>query len=260
MYRYEMHCHDCLCSKCAHSLPEEMAQAYYEAGYAGVVFTNHFLRGNTAVNRRLPWDEKVRAYYDAYLRAVRWAEGKEFSVFFGLEHHYGGGKEVLTYGIDLDFLLAHPDLDRLPLREYARLVRAGGGFVAQAHPFREAPYIDPDPAPDPSCLDGAEVFNYGNLEDELVFRQEYESRYGPLAETDFYGVGQEIGYQNLHAAQFARKHRLIPLSGADVHRKDYPGIGQAGMAFPERITSAKDLVQALREGKGKLIVNGKILP
>ena len=90
-----------------------------------MVFTNHFLRGNTAVNRRLPWAEKVRAYYDAYLRAVRWAEGKEFSVFFGLEHHYGGGKEVLTYGIDLDFLLAHPDLDRLPLREYARLVRVG---------------------------------------------------------------------------------------------------------------------------------------
>lgn len=36
-YRYELHCHTCRCSKCAHSTPVEMARAYYEKGYAGMV-------------------------------------------------------------------------------------------------------------------------------------------------------------------------------------------------------------------------------
>ena len=35
-YRYELHCHTCRCSKCAHSTPVEMARAYYEKGYAGM--------------------------------------------------------------------------------------------------------------------------------------------------------------------------------------------------------------------------------
>lgn len=260
MYKYEMHCHDRLCSRCAHSLPEEMARAYCEAGYAGMVFTNHFLRGSTAVDRSLPWEDKVLAYWGAYERASNWAKGRDFSVFFGLEHNYGSGKEVLTYGIDLPFLLAHPDIDQLPLREYAALVREYGGFVAQAHPFREAPYIDPELLPDPDCLDGVEVFNYGNLEYEQENPGEYAGRYDALGETDnLWGFGREIGYENLRAAQFAREHSLLPLSGGDVHWKDYKGIGMAGMAFPQKIKNSRELVQALREGKGKMIVNGVII-
>ena len=112
-YRYEMHCHCNWCSACAHSSPQAMAQAYYQAGYAGMVLTDHFLSGSTAIDRSLPWKDKVEAYWRAYEAARDWARGRsrDFTVLFGLEHQYGGGKEVLTYGIDLDFLLAHPDLD-----------------------------------------------------------------------------------------------------------------------------------------------------
>ena len=112
-YRYEMHCHCNWCSACAHSSPQAMAKAYYQAGYAGMVLTDHFLSGNSAIGRSLPWKDKVEAYWRAYEAARDWAQGRsrDFAVLFGLEHQYGGGKEVLTYGIDLDFLLAHPDLD-----------------------------------------------------------------------------------------------------------------------------------------------------
>lgn len=228
-YKYEMHCHDRICSKCADSLPEEMAKAYFEAGYSGVAFTNHFLLGNTAVDLSLSWEEKMRAYYGAYLRAAAWAKGRDFTVFFGIEHKYGYGKEVLTYGIDLDFLLSHPGLERLPLREYARLVREHGGYVAQAHPFRRASYIDPQVLPEAECLDAVETYNFCNQPKE-----------------------------NLEAERFAEEHGLYGISGADAHGDFEEGIGRAGMAFPEKLTSSADLVQALRERRGRRIVDGRI--
>ena len=70
-YKYELHVHDKLCSACAHNTPEEMVDAYRRAGYSGMCFTNHFLRGNTAVDRSLPWEQKMRAYWDAYQRAAK---------------------------------------------------------------------------------------------------------------------------------------------------------------------------------------------
>lgn len=98
-YRYEMHCHNNWCSACAHNAPQEIAQAYYSAGYAGMVVTDHFLLGSSAVDRRLPWKEKMEAYWAAYQAAKDWAakQARDFVVLFGLEHHYGAGKEVLTY-------------------------------------------------------------------------------------------------------------------------------------------------------------------
>lgn len=229
VYKYEIHVHDCLCSACAHNLPEEMAEAYFSAGYSGMCFTNHFLRGNTAVDRRLPWAQKVHAYWDAYQRAVRWAEGKDFSVFFGIEHQYGGGKEVLTYGIDLDFLLAHPNLDLYTLDDYAKAVHEAGGFLAQAHPFREAGYIDPDIMPRPECLDGIEGFNWHNA---------------PA--------------QNDRAVQYAKAKNLYRTSGGDVHFTTDAAIGQAGMAFPYKLESSEALVKALFRHDGRCIVNGEI--
>ena len=62
-YRYETHCHCSWCSACASSSPQEMAQAYYEKGYAGMVLTDHFLLGNTAVDRTLPWDQRMARYW-----------------------------------------------------------------------------------------------------------------------------------------------------------------------------------------------------
>ena len=61
MYLYETHCHCSQCSACAHSTSQELVLAYHKAGYAGVVFTDHFITGNTAVDRNLPWEDKMKA-------------------------------------------------------------------------------------------------------------------------------------------------------------------------------------------------------
>lgn len=231
-YKYEMHCHDNWCSACATRSPQEMAAAYYWAGYAGVVFTNHFLLGNTAVDKSLPWEDKARAYWDAYLAAREWAAGQErpFHALFGLEHAYGHGKEVLTYGIDLDFLLDHPNLHLYPLERYAQFVHEAGGLVVQAHPFRHAPYIDPDYPLQPKLLDGAEIFNYGNT-----------------------------GEENKQAAVFAEKYGLLPTSGGDSHGDDGPYIGKAGIALKAPVDDGPSLVAALKSEDYRLIINGEIV-
>lgn len=230
-YLYETHCHTCWCSACAVSTPQEMAEAYYEHGYAGIIITDHFLLGNSAVDRSLPWDVKMHAYYDAYLAARDWAQGKEFDVLFGLEHQYGGGKEVLTYGIDLEFLLAHPDIHRRPLSEYAALVHGAGGFLSMAHPYRDRGYIDRSIQPQPQYLDAVEVYNYHNHREE-----------------------------NQQAEDLARRTGLPGTSGGDVHEADSPAIGQAGIALRERVSTGKALVKALRGGDFGILLDGELRP
>ncbi len=230
-YRYETHCHCCWCSACARSSPQEMAEAYFRAGYAGMVLTDHFLRGNSAVDRTLPWEEKMHRYYAAYEAAAAWGAARGFSVLFGLEHHYGDGKEVLTYGIDLPFLLENPGLHLLPLEEYADLVHRAGGFLSMAHPFRDRDYINMAVKPQPQFLDGVEIFNFYNSEEE-----------------------------NKKAAKFAKKHGLLPTSGGDEHRANGPSIGRTGLAFKTPVPTGKELVEALKSGKYGLIINGETVP
>ena len=102
-YLYETHCHGSQCSRCSLSTSRELVRAYHKAGYAGLVLTDHFIWGNTAVSRHLPWEERMRLYYAAYLDARDEAKDLDFDVIFGLEHAYGDGNEVLIYGIGLDF-------------------------------------------------------------------------------------------------------------------------------------------------------------
>ena len=121
MYLYETHLHSSECSACASSTAREMVRRYKEAGYAGFVLTNHFITGCTCVPKELNWDEKMKIYYDAHLEAKDEADQLDFDVFFGIEHHYGKGKEVLAYGIDLDFLKSHPEIETSDIDTFARM-------------------------------------------------------------------------------------------------------------------------------------------
>lgn len=227
-YQYEMHCHTNWCSACAHNSPEEMAAAYFQAGYAGMVITDHFLSGNTAVNRALPWEDKARRYWEAYGAAKNWGAGKGFTVLFGLEHLYGDGKEVLTYGIDLDFLLAHPDLDKYSLEDYSAAVHKAGGFLSHAHPFRHAPYINTSVPPRIQYMDAVETFNFYNEDEE-----------------------------NRQAARLAREKGLLTTSGGDEHIQDGEAIGRAGVLFPVPSKDNQELVSLLRAGDYKLCAKGQ---
>ena len=60
MYLYETHMHTCQASACGRSTGKEHVHFYKDAGYTGIIMTDHFFGGNTAVNRELPWDERIK--------------------------------------------------------------------------------------------------------------------------------------------------------------------------------------------------------
>ena len=117
-----------------------MVRAYYRAGYSGIIITDHFFNGNSCIPDHLPWEERVELFCRGYENALREASKLDFRVFFGWEYA-DDGAEFLTYGLGKDFLLKYPDMLSWPIEKYLRVVREHGGFVSQAHPYREAWYI-----------------------------------------------------------------------------------------------------------------------
>lgn len=225
LYRYETHCHTKECSACAHSAAQELVRAYKAAGFAGLVLTDHFIHGNTSVDRNLTWAEQMMCYYQAYLDAKSEGDKLDFDVIFGLEHAYGGGQEVLCYGIDLPFLLTNPDIPELTLEEFAHRVHAYGGILIQAHPYRYGGWEVPVRL---DLIDGIEVYNAGN---------------DPL--------------KNRMALQKAQELPCILTSGADTHAAGEPRVGRAGIALPYRISDERQLVSTLKKGDHVCIINEK---
>ena len=221
-YLYETHCHCDQGSRCARSSAVELVRAYGAAGYAGLVLTDHFVTGNTAVDRSLSWEDQMRCYYGAYLEAKQVGDALDFDVLFGIEHACEGG-EFLCYGIDLDFLLDNPDIPALSLKEFVERVRGYGAVVVQAHPFRWAPAGTPLRR---ALLDGIEVYNAANA---------------PEAN------------QAALAAAFG-----ICTSGGDVHFAGDERIGKAGIILPHRVKTAAELAATLRSGEYRIhSENGK---
>ncbi len=228
MFKYEMHCHTNAVSKCGLSTPEEMVQAYYDAGFAGLVFTDHFIRGNTLVDRSLPWEERMHLYFDPYEGAKKLGEELGFSVFLGIEHAYGNGKEVLVYGdLTAEAFIANPDVATMDIGEFIDFCHENGWLVIHAHPFRDRFYINMEVPLMTDGIDGIEVYNHCNKPEE-----------------------------NIKATELCEQLGLIPVSGSDTHHVSLCGV--AGIAFDKKITTPKELVDALLSRKCRLIVNGVV--
>ena len=228
MFKYEIHLHSQRCSACGVSSNEEMIKAAKETGYTGVVFTNHFFRGNTGVDRKLPWKDFVKAYKKDFEEAKNLGEKYDIDVFFGVEEVYESGKECLLYGITPELLENNPDFIKMGIKEIYELVSKNGGFVAAAHPFRNRFYIpNPDKEPDIRYFDAFEVHNYFNTDED-----------------------------NEKAQNFVNKNSLQAISGGDIHRAlDF---GKSGLAFYERLYTTENFIKALKEKRYKLIINGEI--
>lgn len=228
-YWYETHMHSREGSACGRSSAADMVRAYHAAGYAGAVLTDHFIFGNTAVPRGLPWEERMQRYYDAYLSAKPTADALDFDLLFGMEHFYEHWKEILIYGVDVAFWKANPDIPEISVEELGARIHAAGGFISHAHPYRFRSYMAAFYEPVVSMCDAIEVYNYSDP--------------------------PEV---NDKAAALAGRLGLLCTSGADAHTADYEGVGRAGLAFPRRLRTSGEFVAALRSGEGRLIINGEV--
>lgn len=215
-FKYETHSHTFVGSKCAKVSPEDLVRFYKSNGYSGIFVTEHFLNGNTTIPADLPWEDRILLYCGGFERAYE--EGKKLGmdVFFGWEYSYRG-TDFLTYGLDKQWLLEHPDLLSLSVNEYCAFVRAEGGFIVHAHPFREAGYIDMIRLL-PRLVDAVEVNN--------------------ACRTDF---------ENERAEEYAEHYDLLRFAGSDNHWG--PMKRCSGIQLSRRLQDEKDMIRAVRNGE-----------
>ena len=217
MYRYETHCHTTPASKCAKASPEETLRFYKSLGYDGVFITNHFLDGNTGVDRSLPYARQIELYFADYEQAASLSAEVGIKVFPGVELTYGG-TDFLIYGLDKQWYLDHPEIMDMPKSRELPYLAQAGAFVAQAHPFREDYYIDHIRLYSKE-VEAIEVINANRKERENRLAECYAELFGFL----------KIAGSDNHVA-FAQKHL-------------------AGMESETPLSSVEDFIRRVRAGE-----------
>ena len=231
-YLYETHLHTSQSSACAHNTGYEMAKAAHEYGYAGIIVTDHNWGGNTAVDRSLPWKEWVRRFAEGYLDAKRYADAHpDFDVFFGYEAGFHG-TEFLIYGISPEWMAENPEIRGDSMEEHLRRVRAAGGTVVHAHPFREEWYI-PEIRLLPELVDGVEGIN--------------------ATHSNAKSTSHHDASCDRRAVAYANEHALPMSAGSDIHSTDLFG---GGVALRRRLQGIDDYCRMLRGHEDHLLTNG----
>ena len=216
--RLEMHIHTSEVSPCADCTAAEAVRRCISRGYDGMVVTDHFNEdASRAIMKELaPWQARVDNFLRGY-RAAKQAAPAGFLVLLGMEIRFMGrdNNDYLIYGMDEQFLYDNEGLDRLDIKKFSELARMSGFLLAQAHPFRWGMSLTRA-----ELLDGLEVYN-GNSHH--------------ASHNDF-------------AALWARKHRLLALSGSDYHGGETDqGMAPGGIRLREPVRDVQGLVRAVKE-------------
>ena len=211
VFLYDLHVHTSEVSFCGCIAGDEMAELYSEAGYAGIVITDHYFEGFFD-SLQGTWQDKLQAYLQGYRAAHRRGQELGLDVLLGLELRFEGTSEdFLIYGVDEEFLLEYPRLDHYGLHNFSRLAKKHNLLVFQAHPFRPGLKVA-----EPQHLDGIEVFN-GN--------PRHDSR-------------------NDLALAYARQHGLLEITCSDAHRHE--DVAVAAVELPLRTRTSAELVAQLK--------------
>lgn len=188
MYKYETHLHTYPVSKCAKTSVRENMVFYKGLGYDGVFITNHFLDGNVNIGSGVSYEDKINFYFSDYEEAKRLEKEIGIKVFCGVELSYKG-TDFLVYGPDKAWYLAHPEIMDMKKSDELPFLMANGALVIQAHPFREADYIDHIRL-FPRQVHGVEVINACRSELENNMAKIYAKSYNLL---EFAGTDNHIG-------------------------------------------------------------------
>ena len=220
MYRYETHLHTFPVSRCGKADVRESLEFYKDLGYDGVFITNHFLDGNINIEKEKSYEEKIEFYFSDYEKGVEIGKELGIKVFCGVELSYRG-TDFLIYGLDKAWFLSHPEIMEMKKSEELPFMMEQGALVIQAHPFREAAYIDHIRLY-PRAVEGVEVINASRTDEE-----------------------------NQMAAVYAKAYDLMEFAGSDNHSASKQK-RLAGICCDEPIDSMDDLICKARANRLKI--------
>lgn len=224
MYKYELHAHTSECDRAAHLGARELVHLYKEAGYDGIVITDHYFALFSQ------WFQEELAGRTHHQQMERWLKGYRtareegekigFTVLPGAEVRFDHcPNDYLLYGFHEEFFYTAPRLNELAgLRELLALLPEDS-CVVQAHPFRDGMTVQT-----PQGLFGVEVFNAGTEP-----------------------------FRNDLARRFAEHYGLAQTSGSDIHSTNR--LAKGGIMTERRIRTPEDLRTVLRMGEYSLIEN-----
>lgn len=206
-YRLELHAHTNPASPCGDATPEELVQLYLDAGFDGVVMTNHF---SHAAFGNLSREAFVQSQMSDYDRACKAAQGTKLKIYLGVEARFDeNGNDYLLYGVDEKILGKIYDYLDKGLAAFRAEVKLPGSVLIQAHPFRNG--CEPV---DAKLLDGVEVFNmHPNHNSRCILAALYAKENGislTTAGTDFHHL------KTGHIATTAVRCRELPTNSFGV--------------------------------------------
>lgn len=219
-YRYETHLHTFPVSRCASADVRESLEFYKKLEYDGVFITNHFLDGNININEPMPYEEKINFYFSDYEKGIEIGKEIGIKVFFGAELSYGG-TDFLVYGLDKEWFLSNPQIMDMKKSDELLFLMKNGALVIQAHPYREAGYIDHIRLY-PRCVHGVEVIN--------------------ASPSDF---GKKM------PKLYAEQYNLIEFAGSDNHdgaRREK----LAGMCSDTPVSDEQDFIRSVKNNQMKV--------
>lgn len=213
-YLYEPHFHTSEVSTCAHISAKDAVELYKNAGYSGVVVTDHF--SQDCFDNKYPgnnWKEKIDYFLNGYRTAKKY-ETEDFAVILGFEARFENDNDYLVFGADEEFLYANEWFTKMTIKEFKKLAEVNQLTVIQAHPFR----IDSN-ITNPRYIDGVEIFNGNRRHDS----------------------------SNNIAEMWAKKHGFVTTSGSDFH--EYEDLARGGMEFDNFVRDSKEFRAELLAGR-----------
>lgn len=225
MYKYELHDHTNECDRDAFLSACELVHLYKEAGYDGMVITDHYIERFYTLwfpeeVKGLTHEQQVKRWLKGYYTACEEGEKIGFTVLPGAEVRFNGHpNDYLIYGLHEEFFYTVPRLNELKCVDELLALVPENVCVVQAHPFRNGMVVA-----NPKGLFGMEIFNGGTEK-----------------------------FRNELARQYACHYDLAMTSGSDIHNMSR--LAKGGIITERRIKTPEELVSVLRSGKYRLIEN-----
>ena len=212
-YKYEIHAHTAEVSSCGHVPAAQAVRMYKDAGYQGIVFTDHFNEEYFERLEESDWSGMIDRYLEGYQAAAEEGEKLDMDILWGLELRFTENKnDYLVYGLDVSALKGLEFIHRSTIADFMEFVGDREDLlVFQAHPFRDGCTLV-----NPLVVHGLEVHNGNPRHDSRDHR----------------------------AAQIARENELLIISGSDFHR---PGdLATGGIYLRRRVRTIGEFVEQVK--------------